>query len=91
MNDTSTLYPYAHFWGELGQNLDSALRAAQGFIALNPTPYGYDTLSLIYWKLKNYEEAISAEEKAIALSKTPLPRYQARIDQLRKELSGKKK
>jgi tetratricopeptide (TPR) repeat protein len=62
---------YATFWLRQGNNLDSALAAAQKTVELEPrTYYMWTTLSDIYAKMGNKPDAIKAAEKAVELADT---------------------
>ena len=68
LDNASTLNSYAWFWALEGKNLESAGKASQKSIELNPKNHNYwDTLAMIHWKMKKYKKAIEAQEKAIEL------------------------
>jgi len=88
---SSELTSYAMFWAEEGKNLDSALEAVKKSIELEPKMdiFNYDTLSLVYWKMGKYQEAIEAEEKALEL----VPGHEdflKRIEDIKKDMIKKK-
>jgi len=61
------LWQYAGFWARQNKNLDDALAAAKRSVELMPgLNYLWNTLSLVYEKMRNYPEAIKAAEKALA-------------------------
>jgi tetratricopeptide (TPR) repeat protein len=63
------IYGYAGFWLRQGKNLDSALVAARKAVELQPKVYFFwSTLSDIYAKMGNKDEAIKALEKAVELA-----------------------
>ena len=90
-DDSNTLYSYARFWGTLGKNLESALKAAKKSVELAQAPYKWDTLSLVYLKLKKYDQALKAAEKAVETGGTQAARYKKRIEEIKKAISEEKK
>lgn len=86
MENSDSLYSYARFWGTQGENLESALKAAQKAVALDQSYYVWDTLALVYQKLGRYEEAIKAEEKAIETAGDYVERFKNRLVQIKKEM-----
>lgn len=70
------------------ENLESALNAANRAIAFKPGNDNiWDTLSMVYWKMGNHEEAIRAEEKALELNPGAAP-YKERIEKIREDMSS---
>ena len=67
--DAYVLYTYAEFWSRQGQNLESALGAAKKSTELGPEYYSYYTLATILLRMKKYDEALMAAEKAVELAK----------------------
>lgn len=90
MDDSNALNSYAWFWAGQGKNLESALEASKKSIELSPAHHRWDTLSLVYFKLERYTEALKAEEKAIELAEEPIPQYEARIKQIKKAMAKEK-
>jgi tetratricopeptide (TPR) repeat protein len=91
MDNSSTLYSYARFWGTLGKNLESALKAAKKSVELAEAPYKWDTLSLVNLKLKKYDDAMKAAEKAVETGGEQAARYKKRIEEIKKaKAEGKK-
>jgi len=90
-DDSNTLYNYARFWGSLGKNLESALVAAKKSVELAEAPYKWDTLSLVYLKLKKYDEAMKAAEKAVETAGEQAGRYEKRIEEIKKAKAEEKK
>lgn len=86
----SELTSYAMFWAEKEKNLESALEAVKKSMELEPKMdiFNYDTLSLVYWKMKKYKEAIEAEEKALELSPGNKS-YLKRIEDIKKDMKKK--
>ena len=91
MDNSNTLSNYARFWGSLGKNLDSALVAAKKSVELAQASYKWDTLSLVYLKLKKYDEALKAAEKAVETGGTQAARYKKRIEEIKKAKAEEKK
>jgi len=57
---------YASFWSNQGKNLDGALAAAIKAVEMKPdTYYMWSTLSNVHLKMKAYDEALAAAQKAI--------------------------
>ena len=90
-DDSNTLYSYARFWGTLGKNLENALKAAKKSVELAQAPYKWDTLSLVYLKLKKYDEALKVAEKAVETGGTQAARYKKRIEEIKKAKTEEKK
>lgn len=85
------LNSYAWFWALEGKNLKSALAAANKAIELMPeSNFIWDTLAMVHWKLKNYEEAVKAQEKAIELNPND-PEYKERLEKIKKDMATAKK
>jgi tetratricopeptide (TPR) repeat protein len=83
------LNTYAWFWARKGENLKSAYRASKRSLELAPeNHYYWDTLSMIYWKKKEYDKAIEAEEKALTYSPGNKD-YKQRIKDIKKEMKKK--
>jgi tetratricopeptide (TPR) repeat protein len=73
VNDLST---YASFWANQGQNLDAALVAAKRSVELKPSQYYlWSTLGNVYLKMKNYDEALKAAQKAVDLGDDSIKEY----------------
>jgi tetratricopeptide (TPR) repeat protein len=80
MENSGVLGRYAQFWATQGQNLDSALAAAKKMTELAPDSFNsYTTLSTVYQKLKNYDEALKAAEKALSLAPAQPPMIKQQI------------
>ncbi len=57
---------YASFWAGQNNNLESALEAAKKAVELTPDAYNsWNILSQINLKLKKYDDALKAIEKAV--------------------------
>ena len=91
MDDPNTLYNYARFWGALGKNLESALVAAKKLVELERDPYNWDTLSLVYLKMKKYDEALKAAEKAVETGGRQAARFKKRVEEIKKAKAEEKK
>jgi tetratricopeptide (TPR) repeat protein len=74
MEEGAVLSGYASFWSGQSLNLESALAAAKKAVELTPDAYrSWMTLSQIQSKLKNYDDALRAAEKALALAPAQPP------------------
>jgi len=83
---------YASFWSNQGKNLESALQAAKKAVESTPDAYAaWNTLSQIHLKMKSYDEAIKAAQKAVDLAPTePLKeRFRKQIEQIKAEKEKK--
>ena len=87
------LASYSRFWTGQGKNLDSALEAAKRAVELSPDEaYNWDAMSQAYHKLKKYDEALKAEEKAVALAdSSAVEIYKKRIEAIKKAQAEEKK
>jgi tetratricopeptide (TPR) repeat protein len=85
ITDANRLYTYASFWAGEGKNLESALTAATKVVELSPaTPYYWGGLATVHQKLKHYDEAIAAGEKAFELAdENQKPHYKSRLDSIK--------
>jgi tetratricopeptide (TPR) repeat protein len=82
---------YALDWALAGKNLKSALKAAKKSLELKETDYAWDTLSLVYWKMGKYQEALEAEEKALQLAGGKDKDYEKRIADIKADMEKKGK
>jgi tetratricopeptide (TPR) repeat protein len=74
------LASYVTFWLGQGKNLESALEAAQKGVALTPNSYtGWNSLSQINLKLKKYDDALKAAEKALEIAPAQPPQIKDNI------------
>ena len=97
--EASVLVSYASFWNRQGKNLESALEAAKKVVELEPQYYSYDLLSQIHLKFNNYEEALKAAEKALALAQEtakkregfPTKPYEDRLQKVKDAIAKEKK
>ncbi len=91
MNNASRLNSYADFWGNQAKNLESALLAAKKAVELSPkTWYCWATLGEVYEKLRQYDDAIKAGEKALELAPENQKDFvRTRLDAVKKEKEGK--
>jgi tetratricopeptide (TPR) repeat protein len=90
-DDPDLLNSYAWFWANQEKNLESALDAAKRSVKMAESPYNLDTLAMVYQKMEDYDEAIKAEEKAIAVSEEEVKaRFQNRLQQIKKAMEEKK-
>ena len=75
-SDANTLVSYAGFWDRQSANLDDALAAARRSVELAPDYYNEFTLAQILFKMKSYDEALQAAEKAVELVKPIAAKYE---------------
>lgn len=87
MDSDRELYYYARYWGGKEKNLKSALKAAKKAVELKAQPYYWQTLSIVNWKLKKYNDALSAIEEALKLSPEN-SRYKKQIEDIKKDMSN---
>jgi tetratricopeptide (TPR) repeat protein len=95
MDNGPILSGYASFWSGQSLNLESALTAAKKAVELTPDSYrGWTTLSQVAMKLKSYDVALPAAEKALALAPAQPPmlkdNIKKTIDQIKAAQAGKK-
>jgi tetratricopeptide (TPR) repeat protein len=90
MDNSSSLNNYAWFWVGLGKNLESALKTAKKSVELAPAAHNWDTLAFVYQKLKRYNEALKAQEKAIELAGEQAQRYEGRLKKIKKAIEKEK-
>ena len=90
MDKAGALKSYAWFWAGLGENLESALETAKKSVELAPAAYNWDTLAFVYQKLKRYNLALKAQEKAIELAGEQAKRYEGRLRQIKKAIEKEK-
>jgi tetratricopeptide (TPR) repeat protein len=74
--DQGPLVSYASYWNRQGKNLDDALAAAQRSVDLTPDYYNFNVLGQLLFKLKRYDEALKAAEKAVELVKPMAAKYE---------------
>jgi len=74
--DQGTLSSYASFWSKQGTNLDNALAAAKKSVELTPDYYNNNVLGQLLFKLKKYDEALKAAEKAVELVRPMAVKYE---------------
>ena len=87
MENGRELYYYASYWARQEKNLKSALKAAKKAVELKSQPYYWQTLSTVYWKMKKYNDAVSAIEEALKLSPENT-RYKKQLEDIKKEMSN---
>ncbi|MFC1564100.1 tetratricopeptide repeat protein [candidate division KSB1 bacterium] len=84
--NTYSMNSYARFWAEKGLNLESALKVSRDTIELDDDNANYwDTLSLVYWKIREYQKAIEAEETALKYRPDYKP-FLERIESIKKDM-----
>ena len=72
-------------------NLESALKASKRSVELSNSANHWDTLSMVYWKMGEYENAIEAEEKALKKTGGTSASYKQRIEEIKKDMKNKRK
>ena len=86
-DNPGALNSYAWFWAMREKNLPSALVSIQRAFEVNPKDDNLlDTMSMVYWKMRDYEKAIETEEKAYVMS--PNPGYLERIKQIKEDMAN---
>ncbi len=85
--DANGLNGYAWYWALKGENLSNALHAAQKAVEFAPEDANiWDTLSMVYWRMGNHQEAIQAEMRALELNPDASENFQKRIDDIRADM-----
>ena len=74
--DQGALSSYASFWNKQETNLDNALAAAKKSVELTPDYYNNNVLGQLLFKLKKYDEALKAAEKAVELVRPMAAKYE---------------
>ncbi len=74
--DQNILASYAAFWNRQAKNLDSAVEAARRSVELTSDYYNNNVLGQVLFKLKKYDEALKAAEKAVELVKPMAVKYE---------------
>jgi tetratricopeptide (TPR) repeat protein len=95
LDKAQSVSAYAAFWSGQNANLDSALEAAQKAVALTPDAYsGWNNLGQINLKLKKYDDALKAAEKALEIAPAQPPQIKDNIkktiDQIKAAAQEKK-
>jgi tetratricopeptide (TPR) repeat protein len=91
-NNPWYLESYARDWAEKGKNLDNALKACKtGLAVKNDNVSLWFTLSIVYWKMENYEEALKAAEKTRELSGEDNPAITKQIENIKADMARIKK
>jgi tetratricopeptide (TPR) repeat protein len=75
-DDQGALYSYAAFWYRQDKNLESAVEAAQRSVELKSDYFNNFILGQVLFKLKKYDEALKAAEKAVELAKPLVAKYE---------------
>jgi len=74
--DQGALSSYASFWNKQETNLDNALAAAKKSVELTSDYYNNYVLGQLLFKLKKYDEALKAAEKAVELVRPMAVKYE---------------
>lgn len=96
-DDQLPLVNYAIFWTNAGKNLDSALDAARRSVELRPDYFNYFTLGQTLLRMKRYDEALAAAQKAVDLIKPlaaknaslPVQRYEKLVKDIQEAMAKK--
>lgn len=85
IHDANKLGSYASFWAREEKNLESAGVAARKAVELSPSnPYYWGVLATVHEKVKNYDEAIKAGEKAVEVADDDQKvYYKSRLDSIK--------
>jgi tetratricopeptide (TPR) repeat protein len=75
-DEQNVLSSYASFWNRQGTNLDDAVAAAKRSVELASDYSNNFTLGQAFFKLKKYDEALKAAEKAVELVKPMAVKYE---------------
>jgi len=67
MEDANLLTRYARFWADKEQNLESALQSAKKVVELKPDARTWNVLAAVHRKMKNYQNALVAVNRAVEL------------------------
>lgn len=87
MEVPNELNSYAWFWALRSSNLESALETIQKAFKLDPKDDNLlDTMSMVYWKMKEYKKAIETEERALRMNPDNQG-YRERIEEIRKDMA----
>jgi tetratricopeptide (TPR) repeat protein len=92
IDSVSPLRGYARFWATRGMNLDGALVAIRRLIVLAPDIlWTWDAASAVYLKLKKYDDAVKASEKALTLADADNKEYlKKKLDQVKAAIEKEK-
>jgi len=87
LDDPGSLNRYAWFWATRDNNLESALKTIQKAAELDPKDDNLlDTMSMVYWKMKNYKKAIETEERALQMNPDNQG-YRDRIEEIKQDMA----
>ncbi|MCX6561347.1 MAG: hypothetical protein NTZ26_12640 [Candidatus Aminicenantes bacterium] len=86
-------YSYGAFWSGQGKNMDAALAALRKAIATDPDKYYYwSGLATALQKVKKWDEAVQAAEKAVALADDQIkPAMRASLERIKTAQAADKK
>jgi len=84
--DADGLNGYAWFWAQKGKNLDSAHKAALKSLEFKDEANTWDTLSMVLWKQGKLDEALEAEEKALAMVGGEHKSFEERIAKIKADM-----
>jgi tetratricopeptide (TPR) repeat protein len=91
-DNVNILRNYARFWANQGKNVDDAQAAIQRAIEIAPTGmWNWDAAGAVYLKLKKYDEALKAAEKALELADADNKEYlKKKLDTLKASIEKEK-
>ena len=84
--DAGALNGLGWFWALQGENLESALKAAEKSLEFHDDANTWDTLSMVYWKMGKHANAIEAEEKALKLVGGSNKDFEERIQKIKEDM-----
>jgi tetratricopeptide (TPR) repeat protein len=91
-NNPWYLESYARDWADKGKNLDNALKACKtGLAVKNDNVSLWFTLSTVYWKMENYEEALKAADKTREIYGVDNPAITKQIENIKADMARIKK
>lgn len=86
-DDPGSLNSYAWFWATRDNNLESALNTIQKAAQLDPKDDNLlDTMSMVYWKMKDYKKAIETEQRALQMNPDNQG-YRDRIEEIKQDMA----
>ena len=83
----SELNAYSWFWAGKGKNLESALKAAEISLKLKDDANTWDTLSMVYWKMGDHEQALKAEKTALEMVGGENKGFEKRIKEITEDMN----
>jgi tetratricopeptide (TPR) repeat protein len=86
-------YSYGAFWSGQGKNMDAAMAALRKAVAMDPDKYYFwSGLATALQKVKKWDEAVQAAEKAVALADDQIkPAMRASLERIKAAQAADKK